>query len=451
VPILRSKEVTVFKHRPFSVLIVLVLFMSIALAACAPQNESTPEVPTAVASALPEVPTATVTSTSPEIPTAAVTSASPTLSESPLPIAAWDLDGDGTASVGNSTLEFSGAYEFSDTAVAFDGYTGSASTAAPGPIDTTASFSVSAWVNYADRVSDSSQAVSQLGEVSYAFALSAGPMGLWGFTMKTEDRTGGGQYAVRIDGTGAVPSGSWTHLVGIYDKEAGVIRLYVNGKPQAEASFGEPFKANKSLTIGSGQFDSHPGNFWPGAIDEVAVYQSALTAEQVAEIYQTTKPSSPPPPQPAPDPSTYANGILNGTWDYVLSEEDRVLLNADGLEAESGYDADELRLRMGFDNNEWWQGFVFDGELWLINGVPEGDGGTFRIEDDLLIQTGAQGQVQVTYKWVLDGDQLTLTVVEECDITPNGLNCRDDRSQMDPIMMMITEHTYNKSGDDGSY
>jgi hypothetical protein len=57
----------------------------------------------------------------------------------------------------------------------------------------------------------------------------------------------------------------------------------------------------------------------------------------------------------------------------------------------------------------------------------------------------------VTYEWVLDGDQLTLTVVEECDIKPTGLNCREDRSKMDPIMIMITEHTYTKSGDDGSY
>ena len=101
-----------FKYRLSYVLMVLVLFMSIALAACAPQNESTPEVPTVA-----------VASASPEVPTATVASVSPNPSESPLPLAAWGLDGDGTASVGEYTLEFSGAYEFSDTAVAFDGYT----------------------------------------------------------------------------------------------------------------------------------------------------------------------------------------------------------------------------------------------------------------------------------------------------------------------------------------
>ena len=98
-----------------------------------------------------------------------------------------------------------------------------------------------------------------------------------------------------------------------------MLHLYVNGVPEAEAEFTAPFKGNGALVIGHGQSNSLPDSFWPGAIGEVAVYQVALTAEQVAEIYQTSKPSSPPPPQPVPDPSTYANGILNGTWDYVVS------------------------------------------------------------------------------------------------------------------------------------
>ena len=399
------------------------LVIVIAITACATQNELPPQVPTAT-----------------------IASASPNPSESPVPVAAWNLDGDGSASVGNSALEFSGAYEFSDTAVALDGYTGSGSTSAPGPIDTTVSFSVSAWVNYADRVSDVSTAVSQYGEVSYAFALGVGETSQWGFTMKREDRTGG-QYGVRINGTQAVPSKSWTHLVGVYNQDAGMLHLYVNGEPQPEVSFAEPFKANGPLTLGSSQFNSRPGNFWPGAIGEVAVYQAALTAEQVAGIYQTTKPSSPPPPQPAPDPSAYANGILNGTWDYVISDED----TRQFFLSDYGVTADEVRVRLGFNNHQWWQAPVFDGEPFFVNGIPEGDLGTFRIEGDRLIQIGAHGQAQITYAWVLDDDQLTLTVVEECDVTPSGLNCRDDRSQMDSGMIMVTEHTYTKSGEDGSY
>ena len=151
---------------------------------------------------------------------------------------------------------------------------------------------------------------------------------------------------------------------------------------------------------------------------------------------------------PAPDPSTYANGILNGTWDYVVvSDEDKQWeLNNYGV-----LSADEVKIRLGFNNHQWWLTSVFDGKPYFENGVPAGDGGTFRIEDDQLIMIGAQGQAKMTYTWALDGDQLTLTVVEECWVTPAGMNCHDDRSQMDPIMIMVTEHTYTKSGDDGSY
>jgi hypothetical protein len=41
-------------------------------------------------------------------------------------------------------------------------------------------------------------------------------------------------------------------------------------------------------------------------------------------------------------------------------------------------DAD-VKVRLGFSDDTWWQGFVLDDELWLVDGVPEGDGGTFSI------------------------------------------------------------------------
>jgi hypothetical protein len=157
-----------------------------------------------------------------------------------------------------------------------------------------------------------------------------------------------------------------------------MLYLYVNAEPQAKAAYTAPLKANGPLVVGRSQFDSHPSNFWPGAIEEVAVYQTVLTAEQVAEIYRTTKPSSPPPAQPAPDPSTYGNSILNGTWDYVVSDEDAQQF----FLSDYGVTADEVRVRLGFNNNQWYEVAVFDGEPFFVNGVPEGDLGTFRIEGD---------------------------------------------------------------------
>ena len=63
----------------------------------------------------------------------------------------WALDGDGSARSGELDVELSGAYEASADAVSFDGYTGHAVTAGPSPVDTTQSFTLTAWVNYAKR------------------------------------------------------------------------------------------------------------------------------------------------------------------------------------------------------------------------------------------------------------------------------------------------------------
>ena len=86
---------------------------------------------------------------------------------------------------------------------------------------------------------------------------------------------------------------------------------------------------------------------------------------------------------PEPDPSTYANGILNGTWDYVYDDEDAQVILADF--AEFVDDADEVIVRIGFDDHEFWIGFLFDGVMPMYGGFPEGAGGTITIEDDVLI------------------------------------------------------------------
>jgi hypothetical protein len=48
---------------------------------------------------------------------------------------------------GDVELTFDGSVELADGAAVFDGASGFASTSSPGPIDTTASFSVAAWVS----------------------------------------------------------------------------------------------------------------------------------------------------------------------------------------------------------------------------------------------------------------------------------------------------------------
>ncbi len=142
---------------------------------------------------------------------------------------------------------------------------------------------------------------------------------------------------------------------------------------------------------------------------------------------------------------------LVGTWDHRFNRADaRVILqNFSGLVD----DADTVAARFGFvEGGFWWLGFMFDDKLLLVGGVPEGDGGTYTVNRRQLAMTGSHGHAVVTYKWLLQGDELTLTALEECGRFANvTTHCKRDRSEMDPLMLLITDNTFQRSGDKATF
>lgn len=143
---------------------------------------------------------------------------------------------------------------------------------------------------------------------------------------------------------------------------------------------------------------------------------------------------------------------LIGTWDYPLdpTQSQLVVENFAGLVDSAA----AVVVRLGFDGSEFWQGFLFDDELFLLDGVPEGDGGPYEIDGDEIIMTGGHGTGRGTFTWNIDGDELALKWVEVCSLSPQPEDCTTDRSRVeteDPLMLLVMEHTYTKSGDDPSY
>ena len=112
--------------------------------------------------------------------------------------------------------------------------------------------------------------------------------GQWQFTV------GGGPASWQNIMGPAVVSNQWTHLVGTFDGTNQV--LYVNG--QLVASQQAVLSANTvaPLNIGAGVNEGSPQFFWPGLIDEVAVYGAALTAGQVLDHYTLATTGAFPPP-----------------------------------------------------------------------------------------------------------------------------------------------------------
>ncbi|MEV0131939.1 LamG-like jellyroll fold domain-containing protein [Dactylosporangium sp. NPDC050688] len=78
--------------------------------------------------------------------------------------------------------------------------------------------------------------------------------------------------------------GQWYHLVGVRDTVKGELRLYVDGELAGTASACMPQTAPTGNTvIGRGKFGGNPVDFLDGTVDQVHLYDRALTP---AEIHQ---------------------------------------------------------------------------------------------------------------------------------------------------------------------
>ena len=88
-----------------------------------------------------------------------------------------------------------------------------------------------------------------------------------------------------LNGSAAVPAGVWTHVAATWDSFETEMRLYVNGELVSSGSCSftltessEPFQIGREFAILGGR---HFG----GAIDEVRVFNRALTAAEVAQLF----------------------------------------------------------------------------------------------------------------------------------------------------------------------
>lgn len=81
---------------------------------------------------------------------------------------------------------------------------------------------------------------------------------------------------------GAAATG-WTHLVGTYD--GSYVKIYVNGKLAAQSA-GAITIQNTALDLEIGRFNA--SNYFDGLIDDVKIYSSARTADQVFADYNAS-------------------------------------------------------------------------------------------------------------------------------------------------------------------
>ncbi|WP_457459620.1 LamG-like jellyroll fold domain-containing protein [Streptomyces sp. TE5632] len=156
-------------------------------------------------------------------------------------------------------------------------------------VNTNGSFTVAAWVKLSDTTAHRTF-VSQDGDVDTAFKLYYSTANGWSFSRITSDDTTR-TIVNTSSGNPAVATDTWTHLLGVYDADAGQIRLYVNGALTNSKAFTSSWEATGPLQIGRRKAAGGYGEYHKGSLADVQVYGEALTASQVSAVYGGTLPA----------------------------------------------------------------------------------------------------------------------------------------------------------------
>ena len=112
------------------------------------------------------------------------------------------------------------------------------------------------------------------------------------FQFAIDDNSGAGVKYVLS--TTSANDGIWHHIAGV--REGTNIRLYVDGvedaaSPTAIASYGSlDISDNLFFGAGTNQAGGSAGNFYQGNIDEVAIWNTSLTSNQIKTLYNNREP-----------------------------------------------------------------------------------------------------------------------------------------------------------------
>jgi hypothetical protein len=208
--------------------------------------------------------------------------------------ATWQLDeaagaSEATGSTPPRSLKLAGGTTagvagVTGTAVQFNGTDGYASSDLS-PVDTTQGFTVSAWAKF-DRQPDQSVVVAaQPGNFKAGFQLYYSSTDGWVFSQHAADTATAALVKAKASTPATVTPGQWTHVVGSYDPGIDVLRLYVNGQLVGETPWSTPWNARRGLVLGAGSYSGAPSNFFPGALDEVQIFNRSLAGIEVGSLF----------------------------------------------------------------------------------------------------------------------------------------------------------------------
>jgi len=209
----------------------------------------------------------------------------------------WDFEAEVAGSVPDTlgsdfALQLQGAALAAGPTGQYLRITGANSSAATAsaPLDTSASFSVSAWIRL-DALGNFTTLVAQDGDAVSAFYLQKRSDERLSFTTFPEDSTA----ATSCVTTGEIKPrlGEWYHVVGTRDAASREQRLYVDGLLSGRVTCpGGVFRAPGALSVGRGWYAGAATDFVDGGVDDLGIIGRVLEPEEVFELYRVGRPDA---------------------------------------------------------------------------------------------------------------------------------------------------------------
>ncbi len=132
-----------------------------------------------------------------------------------------------------------------------------------------------------------------------------------------------GSSRLDLYSTSSIPVGRWTHIA--VTVEGNTARIYIDGRLDAQGTrSGAPSTSTDPLTMGYG----HIHTYFPGTLDEVAVFNSALPSERIIAHYNARYAAVPEPPAiVAVRPLPADGGSVTAAIDQLIVETSKGLLH----------------------------------------------------------------------------------------------------------------------------
>jgi nitroreductase len=127
----------------------------------------------------------------------------------------------------------------------------------------------------------------------------------------------GSSYTVGWGTSGTITAGSWYHIVVVYNGSQ--IILYVNGAPSGTTPYtGDIYSSTSDVVIGN---SIRWSNLFNGVIDDVRIYNAALSQEDVQLLYGSYPSFPTPTPTAVPTPTPPPIALPAPTWSNASLED----------------------------------------------------------------------------------------------------------------------------------